>query len=282
MNLFRSRVKTLDIKLWELGIRAVPRAIIPFISQGNTESGADFQVRLVGSSGFDALGEPIRILNYLFKNDHYIEKKFLSRYAMVLDHGCGIGRFSVVLRAFGKDPAKIRGVDELDECIKNFVEIVEANAESVLNQEINEYVGNDFFDSTISYSVFTNLPLKKANETLKDLYLSTKIGGILCLTIWNERLLNYLSSDAYSSNNGYWWENLRQTIGKFSNADLVRNGAIFSPNSGGDGLPSDVYGDTVYSVSYFINMAESVGWSIRKTINEETLTLQTIVILEKL
>jgi 2-polyprenyl-3-methyl-5-hydroxy-6-metoxy-1,4-benzoquinol methylase len=282
MKLFKSRMKALDVRLWELGIRSVPKAIIPFISQGKTKKGSDFQVRLVGSSGFAALGEPVRIFNYLFSSDKYLEKKFLSRQTMVLDHGCGIGRFSVVLRAYGKDPANIRGVDVLDECIKNFVEIVEAGAESVLNQEINEYVGNNFFDSTISYSVFTHLPFEKASKTLTDLFLSTKKGGIVCLTIWNERLIKYLNSDAYSSYNGYWWDNLRQTIGKFSDADLARLGVIFAPNSGGDGLPSDVYGDTVYSANHFVNMAESVGWNTRKIINEESLTLQTIIILEKL
>ena len=179
MDFFKKQIKSLDIKLWELGIRKLPKAIIPFIAQSKTQSGADFQVRLVGSSGFAALGEPVRILNYLFESDVNLQKKFLSRQSMVLDHGCGVGRFSVILMAFGKEPTKILGVDVLHECISNFVEIVGAEAASVLNQDVNSYVGNDYFDSIISYSVFTHLPLKKANETLKDLYLSTKVGGFV-------------------------------------------------------------------------------------------------------
>lgn len=271
----------MNIKLWELGIREVPPAIIPFINQSKDQNGAEFQVRLVGSSGFAALGEPVRILDFLFKLDDSIQRKFLSKSTNVLDHGCGVGRFSVVLRAYGKHHDRMLGVDVLEDCVNNYREIVTADAMSVLNQEIVDCVGANYFDATISYSVFTHLPLTKAIATLSDLYNGTRSGGIIVLTIWNERLLNYLWSDNYSSSNGFWWENLRQTIGKYTKEELVQVGCLFAPNSGGDGLPADVYGDTVYSETFFEKTVSEIGWVIRRIVNEDSLTLQTIVILEK-
>jgi 2-polyprenyl-3-methyl-5-hydroxy-6-metoxy-1,4-benzoquinol methylase len=281
MVMFWRRRADFNIKLWELGIREVPSAIIPFINQSKDLQGAEFQVRLVGSSGFAALGEPVNIFDFLFKLDDSIKTKFLSKTTNVLDHGCGVGRFSVVLRAHGKRSEKMLGVDVLDECVKNYREIVIANAKSVLNQQIIDCVGTEYFDSIISYSVFTHLPLNKAIATLTDLYSVTKEGGILVLTIWNERLLNYLGSENHSSSNGFWWENLRQTIGKYSKEDLIKVGCLFAPNSGGDGLPADVYGDTVYSETYFKKITSEIGWGVRGIVNEDSLTLQTIVILEK-
>jgi 2-polyprenyl-3-methyl-5-hydroxy-6-metoxy-1,4-benzoquinol methylase len=281
MAIFRNRRVDLNIKLWELGIREVPPAIIPFINQSKDRDGAEFQIRLVGSSGFAALGEPVRILDFLFNLDDGIKRKFLSRSTNILDHGCGVGRFSVVFRAYGKHQERMLGVDVLDDCAKNYREIVMANAESVLNQQIADWVGPDYFDSTISYSVFTHLPLNKAIVTLSDLHSVTKMGGVLVLTIWNERLLSYLKSYNHSSSNGFWWENLKQTIGKYSTEDLNEAGCLFAPNSGGDGLPADVYGDTVYSESFFEKTASEIGWVIRRIVNEDSLSLQTIVILEK-
>jgi 2-polyprenyl-3-methyl-5-hydroxy-6-metoxy-1,4-benzoquinol methylase len=281
MKFFRSRKVDLNIRMWELGVRQAPKEIVPFINQSKDTKGAEFQIRLVGSSGYAALGEPIRVFDYLFNSDDSIREKFLSSRSMVLDHGCGVGRFSVVLGAYGKDLKCMYGVDVLEDCVQNYGEIVGAPAGSVLKQDIKDLVGVDFFDSTISYSVFTHLPKLKAEECLRDLFSVTKNGGIVVLTVWNERLLGYLGSSSYSSSNGYWWENMKQTIGQYTSAELSDQGFIFAPNSGGDGLPSEVYGDTIYSLSYFAQLVERVGWKVRAIINDDSLTLQSIVVLER-
>ena len=258
-----------------------PRQLSPFIKQSKTADGAAFQVRLVGSSGLAALSEPLKIFKHLFESDSYLQTKFLSKGSRVLDHGCGVGRFSVVLRAFGKSPKNLMGVDVLDECIRNYQEIVRSQSFSVRDKKIVDWVGNDYFDSSISYSVFSHLPLDKAKSTLNDLFSSTRIGGVIVLTIWNHRLLNYLGSTDHSSSNNYWWENLKKTIGKFGVGELENIGYLFAPNSGGDGLPAEIYGDMVYSEEYFESMAKEIGWSVRSTINDDSLTLQTVVVLEK-
>ncbi len=258
-----------------------PRQLSPFIKQSQTEAGAAFQVRLVGSSGLAALTEPLKIFKYLFEADSLLQNKFLANSSHVLDHGCGVGRFSVVLRAYGKNPKNLKGVDVLDDCIRNYKEIVRAESFSVRDKKIVDWVGDGYFDSSISYSVFSHLPLDKAKSTLEDIFSSTRKDGIIVLTIWNHRLLNYLNSTDHSSSNNYWWENLKKTIGKFGVAELESTGYIFAPNSGGDGLPAEIYGDMVYSEKYFETMAKEIGWSTRATINDDSLTLQTIVVLEK-
>ena len=262
------------------GFLTSPRHLSRFIRQSLSEDGSAFQVRLVGSSGLAALNEPIKIFKYLFEEDSFLQDKFLRKNSRVLDHGCGVGRFSVVLRAAGKHPKNLIGVDVLEDCISNYKNIAQARSFSVRDKSIVDWVGEEYFDASISYSVFSHLPLDKAKSTLDDLFSATSKKGIIVLTIWNHRLISRLKSTGSSSNN-YWWENLKKTIGKFGEGELENAGYLFAPNSGGDGLPAEIYGDMVYSDKFFKSMAEEIGWGIRATINDDSLTPQTIIVLEK-
>ena len=151
----------------------------------------------------------------------------------MLDHGCGFGRFSVVLRACGKLPKNLMGVDVLEDCISNYRNIAQARSFSVREKKFVDWVGEEYFDASISYSVFSHLPLEKAKAALDDLFSATRKEGIIVLTIWNHRLLGRLKSTGPSSSNNYWWENLKKTIGKFGVGKLENAGHLFAPNSGG-------------------------------------------------
>jgi hypothetical protein len=183
----------------------------------------------------------------------------------------------VVIDAYCKEKMRMYGVAVLEESIEIYDELAGTPAESVIEQKFNDLVGEDFFDSTFSNLDFPKLLVLRVEDYPSDLFLATQRGGLVVLTIWNQRLLGYLGDSSSLAINRYWWEDMRRAFGQNFIAELSFQGILFGPNSEGDGLPTNVYGDGDSSLGVFTKTFECVGWNVKTAINQDFLTLQTII-----
>jgi SAM-dependent methyltransferase len=205
-----------------------------------------------------------------------------SQLTRVLDYGCGFGRFSAVIASIGIPTISITGVDVLPAAIAEYNEIL-PGAKALLiksDWELEIFQGSKF-DVLISYSVFSHLPLGLARDTLRKIFEISNPGAIFILTIWDENFLNYIFDAYFQSGNSLWLDSLRISFSDTSPNVLRKNGVEFRGNSGGDGLPFDIYGDIIYTQIFFAQLCESLGWVVEYMKHDSSVTLQTVVILRK-
>jgi SAM-dependent methyltransferase len=203
------------------------------------------QSMFVGSSNKHALMEGSHfykaVLSQLEK--HHIQLTSDSR---VLDFGVGWGRY---MRFFYRNVAlnNLYGVDPwhlaIDMCRSNNVhgQLLQIGLRPPM------VLADNTFDVTFAYSVFSHLSPDAGEQWIAELARCMKPGGLLLVTTQGRSFIDYCASLRNKPFESPWHEALQRSFQNVEKmyTDYDAGSMLYAANGGGDGLPSDVYGDAI-------------------------------------
>jgi len=153
----------------------------------------EFQRRFVGSTLAENVAEPLLYYKSIKAKYAEIGAEFTEK-TRLLDVGSGWGR---IIRFFLKDlrPDHLFGCD----VSKDSVEICNGLFHGALDFKLIKAIPpsqyeEDFFDLVEGYSVFSHLSLYAATMWMNEYCRILKPGGLLALTVWKEKRLDYIAS----------------------------------------------------------------------------------------
>jgi SAM-dependent methyltransferase len=241
------------------------------------------QVRFVGSSGRSSIQEAEKFLKTIFTTDDNLLSSFVEKDSRVLDFGAGLGRFSAVLLDRGLKEGNLSLVDTLDEALEQLEKTFKKSKVSKVGPKLENFAANNqnSFSGIFAYSIFSHLPSELATFTLLKIHSMLKNGGRLVFTFWDPEILPVMQRLGLQSSNNVWAEQFANSFMHFSRDDFDSKGVIYSPSGGGDGLDTDVYGDTIMTHTYISELLRELGFSEVAIIRSGEATLQAVVIAQK-
>jgi alkylated DNA repair protein alkB family protein 8 len=135
-------------------------------------------------AGYDLMADKFSQTRSFFWDDLAFISDYVEDGDVVLDYGCGNGRFLEVIKNKKVD---YFGVD----ISRNLIELAKIKypekKESFLKISSQDSLAfsDNFFNKIISIAVFHHFPVKYAKQQARELYRLTKPGGTIVVTVWN-------------------------------------------------------------------------------------------------
>lgn len=244
----------------------------------------DMQIRFVGSSGSSSISEAEKFLDRLFKVNGDLPAAFIGPDSRVLDFGAGLGRFSAVLLDQGLKAENLCLVDTLDTALMQLKKVFRKSEISKVGPELEKFTTarTSNFTGVFAYSIFSHLPPELASITIRSAHSMLKNNGFFVFTFWDPDILPVMRRIGLQSSNNVWAEQFANTFGSYTLDEINRSGIVYSASGGGEGLSSDVYGDTIMTHAYISELLEVLGFSKVSIIPSGEATLQAVVIAQKI
>ena len=237
----------------------------------------ELQTKFVGSADEHTLREAFTFYKLVKESARKFDNP-LRPEGHFLDFGCGWGRF---LRFFWKDidEENLFGCD-VDQMIVDTCHSLNIPGQIDLIDPLGTLPYPDsYFDTIISYSVFTHLPEKIHLRWMRELARVARPSCVFCLTIEPRRFMDFIEKIPADTNVG-WLKGLSRHKPRLTEyyQSYETGNLVFMPTNKG---VEETYGDTVVPFSY-IEREWGPYFEIRTYIDDPQKFWQAAVVVQRL
>jgi SAM-dependent methyltransferase len=210
-----------------------------------------------GTLMFDAI-ESVLLRNFKNRSLHQLE---------ILDFGAGVGRVALPFYFKYRRPSHCVDVDGA--CIDYLQRVIPGAAPKKIENTPPTRFQNETFDAIYAISVWTHLPLDRADEWMREIIRILKPGGVALITTSNYAGLEVRGKTL----KGYGWADVTAE-------QLSREGAIFKATPAPAGV-SGVYGYTSYDPAWLQREWSAKYAPVTEIVTGGILGVQDINVLQK-
>lgn len=135
-------------------------------------------------NGYDLMVEKFSNTRKYFWRDFEFIRDYIPEDGKILDFGCGNGRFLEMLKDSNLEYFGVDVSQKLIDIAKEKYGKEGVSFQKISSSDILPFPDN-FFNSTVSISVFHHFPSRHAKKMAREIYRVTAPGRIIIISVWN-------------------------------------------------------------------------------------------------